>query len=151
MNMGITDESRKAKERARVDTNKYINKTRTSDKLITRSTGWETGRVWGYRGTRVGEASHPGPQGDHNDHDHEIDEQEEMEARRQHNACETILEKEGGRRGEHENWILDDLDKRGEGIGMRVVGQNFERKLYASLGIREKHSRSSRENDKTRN
>ena len=35
MNMGITSESRKAKERARVDTNKYINKTRTSDKLIT--------------------------------------------------------------------------------------------------------------------
>ena len=91
-----------------------------------------TGRVWGYRGTRVGEASHPGPQGDDNDHYQETDEQEEMEARRQHNACETILEKEGGRRGEHENWILDDLDKRGEGIGMRVVGQNFERKLYAS-------------------
>lgn len=93
---------------------------------------WETERVWGYRGTRVGEASHPGPQGDDNDHYQETDEQEEMEARRQYTACETILEGGGGRRGEHENWILDDLDKRGEGIGMRVVGQNFERKLYAS-------------------
>ena len=130
--MGITSESRKAKERARIDTNYYINKTCTPDKQMAASIEWETERVWGYRGTRVGEASQPGPQGDDNDHYQETDEQEEMEARRQHNACETILEKEGGRRGEHENWILDDLDKRGEGIGMRVVGQNFERKLYAS-------------------
>jgi hypothetical protein len=121
--MGITSESRKAKERARIGTDNHINKTCTPDKLITTSIEWETERVWGYRGTRVGEASHPGPQGDDNDHNHEIDEQEEMEARRQYNACETILEGEGGRRGEHENWILDDLDKRGEGIGMRVVGQ----------------------------
>ena len=35
---------------------------------------WETKRVWGYRGTRVSEASHPGPQGDDNDYNHEADE-----------------------------------------------------------------------------
>ena len=57
---------------------------------------WETEMVSGYRGTRVGAASHPGPQGDAGDHYQETDEQEEMEARRQYTACETILEGGGG-------------------------------------------------------
>ena len=32
----------------------------------------------------------------------------------------------------HENWVLDDLDKRGASTGMRVATNKFERKLYAS-------------------
>ena len=32
----------------------------------------------------------------------------------------------------HDNWVLDDLDKREASTGMRVATNNFERKLYAS-------------------
>ena len=91
---------------------------------------WETERVWGCRGIRVGEASHPGPE--EGEYSYEDDEQEEFEAQKQQQACESILEVSVGRRADHDNWTLDNLDRRGEGVGMRVATQNFERKLYAS-------------------
>ena len=81
-------------------------------------------RTWGYKGTRVGEASHPGPMTE--------DTHETFEERINNRFNSEVLEKVQGPSVSHENWSLDDLDKRGTSTGMRVATNNFERKLYAS-------------------
>jgi hypothetical protein len=81
-------------------------------------------RTWGYKGTRVGEASQPGPMAE--------DTHETFEERINNRFNSEVLEKVQGPSASHENWSLDDLDKRGASTGMRVATNNFERKLYAS-------------------
>ena len=81
-------------------------------------------RTWGYKGMRVGEASHPGPVTE--------DIHETFEERINNRFNSEVLEKMQDLSASHENWVLDDLDKRGASTGMRVATNNFERKLYAS-------------------
>ena len=73
---------------------------------------------------RVGEASHPGPA---TEDIHEV-----FEERIDDRFNSEIVEKIQGLNASHENWVLDNLDKRGASTGMRVATNNFERKLYAS-------------------
>ena len=81
-------------------------------------------RRWGYKGMRVGEASHPGPMTE--------DIHETFEERINNRFNSEVLERIQGLSASHENLVLDNLDKREASTGMRVATKNFERKLYAS-------------------
>ena len=72
----------------------------------------------------MGETSHPGPVTE--------DIHEMFEERISNRFNSEVLEKTQGLSASHENWVLDNLDKRGASTGMRVATIDFERKLYAS-------------------
>ena len=59
-------------------------------------------RRWGYKGMRVGEASHPGPMAE--------DIHETFEERINNRFNSEVLERMPILRASHENWVLDNLD-----------------------------------------
>ena len=107
----------------------FAEKYRRAPVLFAKTENWnnrevEGKRRWGYKGMRVGEASHPGPGAEDI---HEI-----FEERIGDRFNSEVLEKMQGLTASHENLVLDNLDERGASTGMRVATNNFERKLYAS-------------------
>ena len=86
------------------------------------------GRVWGSRGKRIGEASHPGPEKeDEEDDARTVDRDVEREIQKQFGMAE-----ETDARAHHKHWIGSKIGKKGKHIGARIITINFQRKLYGS-------------------
>ena len=120
---------REGRDRHPGDTGEHLFAKDIGEHLFAKTESWsnrevESKRRWGHKGVRVGEASHPGPMTE--------DIHESFEERTSNRFNSEVLEKMQGLTSSHENWMLDNLDKRGASTGMRVATNNFERKLYAS-------------------
>jgi len=87
------------------------------------------GRVWGKKGERIGEASHPGPEHweTHDEEDQACEREAEAAAQKQIAMADEV--DQGAR---HESWLGSNMDVKGDNIGARVVEVNFQRKLYGS-------------------
>ena len=82
-----------------------------------------TRRLWGYKGIRIGEASHPGPG---------MNEDAETYERKRNMAMGEALKEATVLFNNHGVWKGDNLTRKGNSTGMRLAILNFNRKLYVS-------------------
>jgi len=82
-----------------------------------------TRRLWGYRGIRIGEASHPGPG---------INEDTEIYEGKRGMAMGEAFKEAAELFANHGVWKGDNLTRKGDSTGMRLAILNFNRKLYVS-------------------
>jgi hypothetical protein len=82
-----------------------------------------TRRLWGYKGIRIGEASHPGPG---------MNEDAEIYEGKRGMAMGETFKEAAVLFNNHGVWKRDNLTRKGNSTGMRLAILNFNRKLYVS-------------------
>ena len=82
-----------------------------------------TRRLWGYKGIRIGEASHPGPG---------MNEDTEIYEGKRGMAMGEAFKEAAELFKSHRVWKGDNLTRKGNSTGMRLATLNFNRKLYVS-------------------